>query len=112
MYADRTGGEGMAKQHLAGMGLAVALGVAFVAPAPAQSLDPKAPTPLAAGENRGTLDCMVGAQYWSFKYHKGPGKISIRFASMGLFGNPTTATMQIALRTAAGKAIATNTITS
>jgi hypothetical protein len=55
---------------------------------------------------------MVGAQYWSFKYHKGPGKISIRFASMGLFGNPTTATMQIALRTAAGKAIATNTITS
>jgi hypothetical protein len=69
--------------------------IGLAAPVSAQSLDPRAPTHLAPGENRGTLDCMVGPQYWSFRYNKGPGKLDVRFSSMGLFGNPTTATMNV-----------------
>jgi hypothetical protein len=71
------------------------LSFGLAAPACAQSLDPRAPTQLAPGENRGTLDCMVGPQYWSFKYAKGAGKLDIRFSSMGLLGNSTTATMNV-----------------
>ncbi len=79
--------------------LSVILGAAFVIAfssfASAQSLNPNAPTPMVAGENRGTLDCMVGPQYWSFKYKKGSGKITVGFTSMGLFGNPMTTTMEV-----------------
>ncbi len=70
---------------------------ALAAPGYAQSLDPRAPTRLAPGENRGTLDCMVGPQYWSFKYHQGPGKLNVRFSSMGLLGNASTATMNVTI---------------
>lgn len=68
---------------------------AIVSPAQAQSLSPGAATPLTMGENRGTLDCMVGPQYWSFKYQKGPGTLNVRFSSMGLFGNPTRTTINV-----------------
>ena len=102
----------MARLHLAGLGFVAALLVAFAAPAGAQSLDPKAPTPLVAGENRGTVDSMVGPQYWSFHYQKGQGKISVDFASMGLFGNPMTTTIQVVLHAGDGRVIQTRSLTS
>src|SRR5271165_6601641 len=71
--------------------------IVLAAPAYAQSLDSRSPTRLTPGENRGTLDCMVGPQYWSFKYNKGTGKLNVRFSSMGLFGNPTTATINVTI---------------
>jgi hypothetical protein len=83
-----------------------------VAPVAAQSLDPRNATPLRAGENRGTVDCMVGPQYWSFRYHKGAAKISVHFGSMGLFGNATTATIQVTLRSAAGQVFKSVPLTS
>jgi hypothetical protein len=78
----------------------------------AQSLNPKAPAPLAAGPNRGTVDTMVGPQYWTFKYKKGAAKISINFNSMALFGNPQKATMEVVLRGSNGQVIQTKSVTS
>lgn len=88
----------------------IALGSAL--PAEAQSLNPKAPTPLASGENHGTLDNLVGPQYWSFKYRKGSATLEVRFSSMGLFGNPMAATMEVVLHSPDGKVLATRTLTS
>jgi hypothetical protein len=78
----------------------------------AQSLNPKSPTPLAAGENRGTLDCMVGPHYWSFKYKKGSGKITVNFTSMGLFGNPQTTTIEVVLHASNGQVVQSRSLTS
>jgi hypothetical protein len=78
----------------------------------AQSLDPKAPTQMTAGENRGTLDCMVGPQYWSFKYHKGSGKLDIRFSSMGVLGNAMAATMNVTISDARHTWTVTRAVTS
>jgi hypothetical protein len=78
----------------------------------AQSLNPKAPAPLAAGQNHGTVDTMVGPQYWTFKYKKGAAKISISFNSMALFGNPQKATMEVILRGPNGQVIQTKSVTS
>ncbi|MGD0216118.1 MAG: hypothetical protein ABSC45_01235 [Desulfobaccales bacterium] len=75
--------------------IGAALAIALCLSAFAQSLNPRAPTPLLAGENRGKLDCMVGPNYWSFRYRKGPGKLSVGFTSMGLFGNPTNCTVEV-----------------
>jgi hypothetical protein len=84
----------MLAERIGGICLSAFL-TALAAPTYAQSLDPRAPARLTPGENRGTVDCTVGPQYWSFNYRKGPGKLNVRFSSMGLFGNPTTATMNV-----------------
>lgn len=84
----------------------------FATAASAQSLDSRNPMPLQAGENHGTVDSMVGAQYWLINCHKGPVHISLRFNSMGLFGNPTTATIQEVLHEANGKQLGARVITS
>jgi hypothetical protein len=89
-----------------------ALPLAIAAPVSAQSLNPKAPTPLVAGENRGTVDTMVGPQYWSFKYVAGKGTISVRFTSMALFGNPMTATIEVVLHGNDGKVLGSRPLTS
>jgi hypothetical protein len=95
--------------------LSVILGAALAAALPvsasAQSLNPKAPTPMVAGENRGTVDCMVGPQFWSFKHKKGKGRIVVSFTSMGLFGNPQTTTIEIVLHRSTGK-VQSGTLTS
>jgi hypothetical protein len=81
-------------------------------PAVAQSLDIHNATPLSPGENHGTVDSMVGSQYWLISCHKGAVHISLRFNSMGLFGNPTTATIQEVLHSGNGKVLASRVITS
>jgi hypothetical protein len=102
----------MAGRHPAGLCLVAFLSLALTLTAQAQSLDPRSPTPLRAGENRGSLDCMIGPHYWSFKYHKGAAKISVRFQSMGLFGNPRAETISVALKNPNGKVFSQGRITS
>ena len=54
----------------------------------AQSHDPKSPTPLGPGVNKGNVDNVTGAVYYSFQ--GGPGRVTMNFGfkSLGIFGNP------------------------
>lgn len=54
----------------------------------AQSHDPKSPTPLGPGINKGNVDNVTGNVYYLF--NAGPGKVNMKlgFKSLGLFGNP------------------------
>src|ERR1700685_1323332 len=102
-------------ERLAVPALGAALAVSAAAlpgRAAAQSLDPKHPAPLLAGENTGTIDSMVGPQFWSFDSLKGSGVITVRFGSVGLFGNATSATIQVVMHDTAGKTFGSETITS
>ncbi|MFZ0051325.1 MAG: hypothetical protein WAK96_06080 [Desulfobaccales bacterium] len=99
-------------RNILSVSLGAALVLALSLSAAAQSLNPRAPTPMVAGENRGTLDCMVGPQYWSFKYRKGSGKITVGFTSMGLFGNPMTTTIEVVLHGPNGQVIQSRSLTS
>jgi outer membrane protein OmpA-like peptidoglycan-associated protein len=62
--------------------------VLIAMPGHAQSHDPKSPTPLGPGVNKGNVDNITGAVYYSFL--AGPGHVSMNFGfkSLGLFGNP------------------------
>ena len=75
---------------------------------------PKDPTPLVPGKRtRGTvLDNQVGSQYWSFRYVAGKANISVRLTSMGLFGNPTPATIEVVLHNPDGKVFGSRPLTS
>ena len=84
----------------------------LVSPIFSQSLSQRTPTPLVAGENHGTLDNMVGPQFWVFKYLKGPGKVTINFTSMGLFGNRQNTTIEVVFLEPDGKVIDTKSLTS
>jgi len=102
----------MARKLLAPIVFAATLAAVLHGPASAQSLDIRNATPLQSGENHGTVDSMVGPQYWLINCHKGAVHISLRFTSMGLFGNPTTATIQEVLHEANGKVLASRVVTS
>jgi outer membrane protein OmpA-like peptidoglycan-associated protein len=69
------------------MGLGLLIGVLTVSLA-GQSTDPKHPTPLGPGVNKGNVENFVGPHYYSFA--AGPGHIDVKFAfkEMGIFGNP------------------------
>ncbi len=97
---------------MAGKLATIVLAIAIHAPLAAQSLNIKAPTPLLPGENRGTIDNQVGSHYWSFKYVKGSANIAVRFTSMGLFGNPMAATIEIVLHNPDGKVFGSRSLTS
>jgi outer membrane protein OmpA-like peptidoglycan-associated protein len=66
--------------------LVVAL--AMMPPVHAQSHDPKSPTPLGPGINKGNVDNVTGNVYYSFS--AGPGHVVMKFGfkSLGVFGNP------------------------
>lgn len=81
-------------------------------PVSAQSLNSKAPTPLVPGENRGTVDNQVGPQYWYFRYVAGKANILVRFTPIGLFGNPTAATIEVVLHNPDGKVFGSRPLTS
>jgi outer membrane protein OmpA-like peptidoglycan-associated protein len=57
-------------------------------PGRAQSHDPKSPTPLGPGVNKGNVDNITGPVYYSFQ--GGPGRVTMNFGfkSLGVFGNP------------------------
>jgi outer membrane protein OmpA-like peptidoglycan-associated protein len=62
--------------------------VLWAIPGWAQSHDPKSPTPLGPGVNKGNVDNVTGAVYYSFE--GGPGRVTMNFGfkSLGIFGNP------------------------
>ena len=82
------------------------------APLAAQSLNFKAPAAIVPGANHGTIDNQVGSQYWSFRYGKGSANIGVTFTSMGMFGNPMEATIEIVLHNPDGKVFGTRSLTS
>ena len=56
----------------------------------AQSTDPKHPSPLAPGVNKGNIDNMTGGGGHFYYFWAGPGHIAVKmaFKEMGLLGNP------------------------
>jgi outer membrane protein OmpA-like peptidoglycan-associated protein len=62
--------------------------VLWTMPGWAQSHDPKSPTPLGPGVNKGNVDNVTGPVYYSFQ--GGPGRVTMNFGfkSLGVFGNP------------------------
>ena len=85
---------------------------ALASQASGQSLDPRNPTPLQPGENHGTIDNQTGAQYWALHYNPGAANIAVRFTSMGIFGNPMTATVNVLVLGPGGKMIGHQALTS
>jgi hypothetical protein len=80
--------------------------------ASAQSLDVRHPTPLRPGENHGTIDNQTGAQYWALHYQPGQILIAVRFTSMGIFGNPMAATVNVVVLDPEGKVVGHQQLTS
>lgn len=66
----------------------VALFVLITLAVRGQSHDPKSPTPLGPGVNKGNVDSVTGPVYYSFQ--GGPGRVTMNFGfkSLGVFGNP------------------------
>jgi len=86
--------------------------MACAAPAYSQSHDPKHPTPLAPGINKGNVDTTDGPRYYYF--YGEPGRIDFRMAfhEMGLFGNPLRQTLTFTLSDESGKAFFTQPVVS
>lgn len=82
-------------KHLCSTALLCALFLA--APAAAQSLDPDKPFPMKAGANRGTVDNIVGANYFYFWAGPGDVKVRVSFAQMGGFATGGSTTLNIEL---------------
>jgi len=78
--------------------LALALSALCIMPgAIAQSLDPHHPAPLQPGDNNGTVDNFVGANYFYFTSGPGPATIIVSFKSMGLLGNAQRSSLNVEL---------------
>jgi hypothetical protein len=65
--------------------------------ASAQSLDPRSPAPLQAGENAGTVDNFVGSNYFYFTGGPGAVNIVVSYNSMSLLGNAQRSALNIEL---------------
>lgn len=68
--------------------LHLSIGLLAVTAITGQSTDPKHPTPLGPGVNKGNVENFVGPHYYSVT--AGPGHIDVKmaFKEMGIFGNP------------------------
>jgi outer membrane protein OmpA-like peptidoglycan-associated protein len=86
--------------------------IASAIPGRSQSHDPKHPTPLAPGINKGNVDTTDGPRYYYF--YGEPGRIDFRMAfhEMGLFGNPLRQTLTFVLSDETGKAFFTQPVVS
>jgi len=79
----------------------------------AQSHDPKSPTPLGPGINKGNVDNKAnGPNYYYF--YAGPGHVDIHYAfkEMGVFGNPLRQSLSFDLYDEKNKLIAHNAVVS
>lgn len=65
---------------------AVAMTVLAAPLMPAQSLDPKRPSPLEAGVNASNIDAFMTPHYWTFLAEKGDIKISLTFRAQSILG--------------------------
>ena len=104
--------SGTLRGYIASFAGTIAAVLLSLSGAGAQSLDSKHPVALMPGENTGTVDSMVGPQFWSFHTQKGSAKIVVRFGAMGLFGNASASTIQVVLHDSTGKQFAAESITS
>jgi CubicO group peptidase (beta-lactamase class C family) len=102
----------MLRKYLLPLAVVTAIGAISQSSASAQSLDIHNPTPLVAGENHGTVDSMVGPQFWSFRYHKGKGNVAIRYSSMALFGNAMTTSILVVMHSENGAVWGSKSLTS
>ena len=70
------------------------------------------PVPLAPGVNKGNVDNISGARYYSF--WAGPGKVTIdmAFKDMGVFGNPLRQVLHFNIYTADGKLLSSFNVES
>lgn len=86
--------------------------IACAGVARSQSHDPKHPTPLAPGINKGNVDSISGPHYYYF--YGGPGRIDVRMAfhEMGLFGNPLRQNLSFDLSDEKGKVFYHQLVTS
>src|ERR1700733_250782 len=92
---------------------AIALLLGSYAICNAQSHDPKNPTPLGPGINKGNVDNMQnGPNYYYF--YAGPGAVNLNYAfkEMGVFGNPLKQSLGFDLYNEANKLIKHNDIVS
>jgi outer membrane protein OmpA-like peptidoglycan-associated protein len=78
----------------------------------AQSNDPKAPTPLGPGVNKGNVDNKSGAHYYYF--YAGPGRIDFKmaFKEMGVLGAPLREALSFDLYVESGELISHNAVVS
>lgn len=80
----------------------IALFVGFSASsASAQSLKANAPAPLKAGVNRGLVDALVGAHYWTFMAQPGNSKVHVTYSAMGIYGTAPRTTVTFTMSDAA-----------
>jgi outer membrane protein OmpA-like peptidoglycan-associated protein len=77
-----------------------------------QSHDPKNPTPLAPGVNKGNIDNFGGPHYYYF--YAGPGhfEVQLGFHEMGIFGNPLRQNLAFDFTGPDGKNVAHMLVTS
>jgi hypothetical protein len=68
------------------------------------------PVPLAPGVNKGNVDNIEGAKYFSFWAGPGPVKINMAFKDMGVFGNPLRQVMHFNIYTADGTLLTPYTV--
>jgi outer membrane protein OmpA-like peptidoglycan-associated protein len=93
--------------------LAIALLLGINAIGSAQSHDPKNPTPLGPGVNRGNVDNKEnGPNYYYF--YAGPGHVDLHYAfkEMGVFGNPMKQALSFDLYDENNKLIVHNAVVS
>jgi hypothetical protein len=112
VHFHQTEGLNVLWKNFARLAVVAAIGALSQSAASAQSLDIRNPTPLVAGENHGTVDSMVGPQFWSFKYHKGKANVAIRYSSMALFGNAMTTTVLVVMHSGDGAVWGSKPLTS
>jgi outer membrane protein OmpA-like peptidoglycan-associated protein len=77
-----------------------------------QSTDPKHPTPLAPGFNKGNVDNIAGPHYYYATVGPGHFDVKMAFREMGLFGNPLRQGLNFDFKNEAGQMVSHNAIVS
>lgn len=84
----------------------------FAAVVSAQSTDPKHPTPLAPGVNKGNVDNFGGPHYYYATVGPGHFDVKMAFKEMGLFGNPLRQGLNFDFKNEKGEMVSHNAIVS
>lgn len=78
----------------------------------AQSVDPTAPAPLAAGVNKGNVDNAVSGHYYYFWAGPGHFDIKMAFKELGMWGNPVRQSLSFDFYNDKAELLAHNAIVS
>jgi hypothetical protein len=104
--------KGLSRKVLKTTAVSLVWAISYIGVASAQSLNPNQPVPLQAGVNSSVADSFIGSHFYYFVAGPGEVKVTISFSSMGLYGNPTKATIGVYLYDEKGNAIAHRDLTS